>query len=282
MSVSVNPQFRLPSRRILVHGVDFSGAADAGSKVWLATGAIVEGVLKLEHLCRVKDLHGSSTSRDQCLSALRHLITSRPGCAFGLDFPFGLPRLLLGKENWETFVLAFGSRYPDPDQFREACLTAADGRELRRLTDQESRTPFSAYNIRLYRQTYFGIRDVLAPLVRGQAACILPMQSASPRGPWVLEVCPASTLKQAGLYSPYKRRGEEHAAVRARIFDGIREKTSLLVKAPELRSKILDDPRGDALDAVIAMLATARALRNLADPPVPLTEIHALEGYVYV
>jgi hypothetical protein len=267
-----------------VHGVDFSGAIDAGSKVWVAIGALVEGTLELEHVCPGKDLHESGTTRDQCLSALQHFIASRPGSALGLDFPFGLPAPLVEEENWGKFVLTFGNRYLDPKQFREACRKAVCGKELKRQTDQERQTPFSPYNLRLYKQTYFGIRDVLAPLVKDQAACILPMQSASPHKPWVLEVCPASTLKQAGLYLHYKDKGkkEKHADDRALIFEKMRESASLLVKAPELRSRVVDDPRGDALDAVIAMLATARALRNLANSPVVLPEAYALEGYVYV
>jgi hypothetical protein len=112
------------------------------------------------------------------------------------------------------------------------------------------------------------------------------MQSALPRRPWIFEVCPASTLKQVGLYSEYKdkskNRSKEHAAARARIFDRMAKHASLLVKEPELRRMVVDDYRGDALDAVIAMLATARALRNLADSPVALAEAYALEGHVYV
>lgn len=271
---------------MLVHGVDFSGARDAGSKVWIATGAIVGGALRLEHLYPAAALPASGRDRDQCLLALRRLIISRPSCAFGFDFPFGLPRLLVDEKNWERFVLSFGIRYPSPEEFRKACRATANGYELRRVTDQDSKTPFSPYNIRLYRQTYFGIRDVLAPLVRDQTACIIPMQSALPRKPWVFEVCPASTLKQADLYSKYKdkskTRSKEHAADRARIFDRMAEYASLLLKKSELRRIAVDDYRGDALDAVIAMLATARALRDLADFPVTLAGAYALEGHVYV
>jgi hypothetical protein len=89
-------------------------------------------------------------------------------------FPFGLPCVLVEVNRWEEFVLSFSNRYPGPKEFRDICWIAAGNRELKRDTDKVSQTPFSLYNRRLYRQTYYGIRDVLAPLARNQLACVLP------------------------------------------------------------------------------------------------------------
>jgi hypothetical protein len=152
---------------------------------------------------------------------------------------------------------------------------------LKRVTDRESHTPFSPYNIRLYRQTYFGIRDLLASLVQDGMANVLPMQTASPDKPWVLEICPASTLKREYLYWPYKGKSREHREARARIFGAIEQMAPLSV--PEaLRSVILDDPGGDALDSVVAAVAVFRALRNPAGVLAVGNSVYNLEGYVYV
>ena len=251
-------------------------------KIWIASGAIVGDVLRLEDCRRAEVLPGSGRDRDRCLAALRHFISTQEACAVGLDFPFGLPSALVEANSWEQFVLSFGDRYSSAEQFKETCRAAARGRELRRVTDQESQTPLSPYNLRLYRQTYFGIRDVLAPLVRDRLACILPMQSAAPGRPWIFEVCPASTLKAVDLYLPYKGRGRERDVARARVLQRIEEIGALLVPASTLRSTILGDRQGDALDSVIAASATFSALRNLARSSVRRTEAYALEGYVYV
>lgn len=270
----------LPSK---VYGVDFSGAKKAGSKIWIASALIVRDVLKIEDCFQAKDLSGSGTERDSCLQALCHFISSQKTCAFGLDFPFSLPSKLVEANKWEEFILSFSNRYPGPEEFRGTCLVAADNRELRRDTDKLSHTPFSPYNLRLYRQTYYGIRNVLVPLVRDQLVYVMPMQSTLPGKPWLFEVCPASTLKSINLYLlPYKRADKESRLNRARIIEGVVETGAILIDSSALRSKIIDDRNGDALDSVIAAFAMFRAFSNLSPSPVPETDPYKLEGYVYV
>jgi hypothetical protein len=270
----------LPSK---VCGVDFSGAKKAGNKIWVTSALIVEEVLKIEDCFQAKDLPSSAAERDSCLQALCHFISSQKACAFGLDFPFGLPNKVIKANGWEEFVLSFSNYYLDPEQFREICWAAAGNCEQRRDTDRTSQTPFSPYNRRLYRQTYYGIRDVLAPLVRHQFACVLPMQRNSSGRPWLFEVCPASTLKSINLYLlPYKRANKESTLNRARIISEVVETGAILIDSSALRSKIIDDRNGDALDSVIAAFATFRALGKPACFVVPRTSTYALEGYIYV
>jgi hypothetical protein len=183
-----------------IFGVDFSGATDAGKKVWIACGVNEGTRLCIVECMRGDTLPGSAAGRERCLAALRDLIAAESACAFGLDFPFGLPRVLVAQADWKDFILSFPTMYPDAEAFRQACRSAAEGREHRRLTDRQSRTPFSPYNLRLYRQTYFGLREVLYPLVRDRQAAVLPMQRPCRDKAWVLEICPASTLKREGLY----------------------------------------------------------------------------------
>lgn len=108
------------------------------------------------------------------------------------------------------------------------------------------------------------------------------MQGTSPSKPWVLDVCPASTLKQEGLYMSYKGKTDAHRMARARILESLEEASHLVIATQATRSLILDDHGGDALDSVIAACATCRALCNPALLTVEREEVYALEGRVYV
>jgi hypothetical protein len=265
-----------------VYGIDFSGARDAGKKIWIAAGSVVDGTLQIHDCYRAEALPNSGRGRDRCLAALRELVAAEKTAVFGFDFPFGLPQELATEPDWETFALAFPARYRDAEAFRRECQVTAGGRELRRRTDWESRTPFSPYNLRLYRQTFYGIRDLLHPLVRDRVASVLPMQRPAPDRPWVLEICPASTVKREGLPTSYKGKASGSRRAARETILGTLEGTGALVVEPEtLRTLILDDRGGDALDSVIAAYAVTRALR---EPAGLVTEEHdyRIEGYVYV
>ena len=264
-----------------IYGVDFSGGANAGKKIWIASGCVENGALRIDECRRAQDLPGSGADRDPALAALRAFIAAQPDSAIGLDFPFSLPRALLGEDGWPRFVESFPERFPTPESFRAACRAASGGAELKRVTDLECRTPFSPYNLRLYRQTYYGLRDVLGPLARRRRVCVLPMQPARPGRPWLLEICPASTLKRANLYGAYKGKTPRHRSMRARILGWLRTEGGLSLAPAATRSAILADADGDALDSVIAAWATFRAAREVDHRVLRRNGTYALEGYVY-
>jgi len=268
-----------------IYGVDFSGALDAGNKIWVAKGSIRANALRIETCCRARDLPGSGSHRDSCLAALVELVRKEEACVIGLDFPFGLPRNLVEESNWDEFVLSFPDRHPGPDRFRARCRATSRRPELKRLTDRKSKTPFSVYNLRLFKQTYFGIRNVLFPVVSQRLGCVLPMQEPVPDIPWIVEVCPASTLKQWDMKGSYKRRTADHCRMRLRILDKIKSTGLLSIPSADLQSRITDNWQGDALDSVIAAFATFRALRDLASLPNRESAnypTYAVEGYVVV
>jgi hypothetical protein len=266
--------------RPLVCGIDFSGARDAGERIWIARANIGEETLDVVDLFQAKSLPGSGRERGLSHRALAAFIGDQEDGIFGLDFPFSLPRDLVYGKTWEEFVLTFEKAFKSPEDFRELCLSEASGRELKRSTDIVSRTPFSPYNLRLYRQTYFGIRDVLATLVRDYTARILPMQQPLDGKAWVVEICPASTLKRENLSTPYKGSAEVRRTARINILQAIEKRLQVRVTASVTRSKIAEDCGGDALDSVIAALATFRSFRNAfaLDASCP----YDIEGWVYV
>jgi hypothetical protein len=267
-----------------VLGLDFSGARRAERKIWLAT-ALAEGErLRVTDVRRAADLPGSGPGRELSLRALvDHLCDAAGrlgGFAAGFDFPFGLHRSLVPDRDFGAFLRAFPGRYPTAEAFLAACRAAGRETELRRDCDAEARTPFVPHNLRLYRQTYHGIRDVLLPLAERAGACVLPQQGPLPGRPWLLETCPASALKREGRARPYKGRTPAHRAARAGHLAWL-EGAGMIVVDKTLRGLALEDAEGDALDSLIAAWITHRALASAQALLPPLSAAHRIEGYVY-
>lgn len=240
-------------------GIDFSGSATAGRSIWIATGTKSKcekeggATITVEDCLRAEALSGSGRNRERSHAALQAFIEKQKDAVIGIDFPFGLPRSLVNEDSWERFIYRFPDRFSSPRHFREVCFQIAGNYELKRKADEDCKAPFSPYNLRVYRQTYYGIRDVLYPLLNKGTACILPMQKSFWGLPWVVEVCPASTLKAADRYSSYKGKGENKYQNRLDILQYLEKTAGLTFPDPGLREKILQDPGGDALDSVIAL-----------------------------
>ena len=266
-----------------IYGIDFSGAQDAGNKIWIAMGIPDGEGLLIQECFKARDLPNSGRALKGCLPAVVNLVKCHPTAVFGLDFPFGLPASLVQGNIWEEFILAFPTRFKDPDDFKEMCFAAAGDRELRRQTDNEANTPFSPYNLRIYKQTYYGIREILTPLVRNTQACVLPMQKPSIGKPWILEICPASTLKDLDLYQKYKyrKKKDDCPEVRSEILKEIEKQGPLGFQDKGIRETVIKDRNGDAQDSVIAAFTTFRAVKGGL---IPGNEngAYMIEGYVYI
>jgi hypothetical protein len=260
-------------------GVDFSGGAQAGRKIWIAAGRVEDNRLLIDECVRGVALPDSSRDRAQCLAALRAFIRSAGDALIGFDFPLSLPRQLIAEKQWTPFIRSFPARYGTPQDFRRACFTAAHDRELKRVTDVETKTPFSPYNLRLHRQTYFGLRDVISPLVRDRSVCVLPLQPARSDVPRLIEICPASTLKRMELYFPYKGKAIEQREARALIWRSLQREGLNL--AGRLKPIVLADPEGDALDSIIAAWATYQVRTAIARGFDRAKPEYRIEGYVY-
>lgn len=250
--------------------------------MWVTCGTVEDEGLRINWVRPCAELEGSGRRRDECLPALRRFIQSHSEAVFGLDFPFGLPRPLVREPGWLQFVENFPDTHPTPEAFRTRCRQAIPGVELKRRTDRETRTPFSAYNLRLYRQTWFGIRHLLHPLVTRAEAKALPMQDPTEGCAWLLEICPASTLKRESLYAPYKKDKGRHRTERGWILGQVLTRADLRLDSAVVRAAIVDDTGGDALDSVVAAWATFRALRSDMRGSASESDDYRLEGMVYV
>jgi hypothetical protein len=151
--------------------------------------------------------------------------------------------------------------------------------ELKRLTDVEVKAPFSIYNLWVYKQTYFGIRDVLRPLVTEEKACAVPMQEPEFEKPWLMEICPASTLKSEDLYIGYKGRTEKEEKKREYILSKLIENGITISEDTE--EKIIKNKDGDALDSFVAAYATYRSILKMNDIIGKLPGIYLREGYTF-
>ena len=84
-----------------IYGINFSGAQDAGKKIWIAERVVKTDSLLIEDCFRARDLKDSGNELGICLPALKGFIKENQDAAFGLDFPFGLPYVLVEQESWK-------------------------------------------------------------------------------------------------------------------------------------------------------------------------------------
>ncbi|SFL02037.1 Protein of unknown function [Halogranum rubrum] len=286
--------FEPPTR---VYGVDFSGAADAGHSIWVSEGVVDdvevdedEGLtgrgLRIVDCRPATEWFDESADREEILPALAAFLGELGGgVAVGLDFPFGLPNQLVNVDTWETFLYRFPGCFSSPDDLRQRCTERAellgDGQksQLFRATDKPL-SALSPYDLRLQSQTFYGIRDVLRPLVISDSVRVHPMQRPSPEKPSLLEVYPAGVLDELGLHhTKYKDGSEEGRTRREEILTGLAD-AGITIDG-DVRQRAITDDDGDALDAIVAAVGT---YRNTRDPSTLYTtdECRAIEGYIYV
>ncbi len=257
-------------------GIDFSGARDAGSKIWIAVARRSEGPLEIEACLPAKGLPGGTKEPQAAIAALAKFIVAEPDTIAGCDFPFSLPAELVHEPSWRSFALGFRRRFVDPLSFHDQCHRATGGVEVKRRTDREDKTPFNSFNLRLYRQTWWGIGHLLAPLVASDAARVWPQMDRRAGKPLLVEVCAACSLIRLDLYPSYKGPTRRHHAARRAILDHLIDRKFLLPPKRAMRMLLLGNQGGDALDSVIGAIAVNRcALAHKRD------RIDRIEGRVY-
>jgi hypothetical protein len=278
------------SRFQIVYGVDFSGAKLAGHNTWIASAAVRRNRLSLRDL-RSLESHSTHADREPALAALVEAITASDDALWAMDFPFALPiEVMPAKTNWRDQLAqmlrwrkgayAMGLRCVDRAKKHNGSL------HIRRQTDSEQKTPFDCYHYRIIYQTYHGMRDVLLPLSRDRHTAVLPFDYRRLRTAKraVIESCPGSTLRRLGLpYNNYKQpTGGPLTRIRRRTRRTILSALDQWIDVPPtLRHRIMRNPGGDALDAVLAAVGAAFRWDTLNHREIAAHRRYRLEGYVY-
>ena len=282
------------------YGVDFSGAKLAGRNIWVAGLVPGRRRLRLVSVDRLHTLAGTA-ERTAAHAHLADLILSSQSALWGMDFPFGLPRELFPPRSswasqfeflrgWDDEAYACGLEFVRrarglcPDTSGTPHRTAL---HCRRLTDVEARAPFDTFHYRLIYQTFFGMRDVIGRLRLDPTTAVLPFQyrKLPTAERVVVECCPSSVLKRLGLsHQNYKQpAGGPLSAIRRRtrhaILDWLRTE---VVIPPTLERRMMRNPGGDALDAVIAGVGAARAVAAADHASIRRHPRYRHEGRMYV
>lgn len=258
-----------------VYGVDFSGARRAGDSTYLAEATADGDVLRVESVAAAPSRLGTDAARESVLPALRSFVAEAgPRAAFGLDFSFGLPAFLLDAAHvadWDAFVRWFPDGFADPSAFADWAGSVAADRDgdrtyYRRETDRRVGAT-SPYHFFVKAQTFYGVRDVLKPLVTDGSVRVLPMHAPDPATPWVLEAYPAATLERLGGHRErYKTADAAGRRRRAANLDALESAGATapgtVTVAPDVRTAAVDDADGDALDAVVAAVAAWHHTRD--------------------
>jgi hypothetical protein len=272
-------------------GVDFSGAKQAGDFIWVAELAPTRRGFSLTSLQSLTTLSGSS-ERAVALSHLVDRVLATEQALWGFDFPFGFPVELFPHGTAWSDQFAFLEGWED-DAYGCGleCVRRATRlfrrKHIMRTSDTEARTPFDSFHYRLIYQTLFGMRDVVNPLRLTRGTAVLPFQyrKLARAKRVVVECCPGSVLKRvkvphqnykqpAGGPLTRKRRLTRHA-----ILDWLGGEVRI---NDRFRKVMMRNPGGDAMDAVIAAVGTARAMATADHRAIARHPRYPHEGHVYV
>jgi hypothetical protein len=249
---------------VLLHGVDFSGADSGGlAKIRAVTrdlGDLRKPVASMGRMDRRGLVRAILASRDD---GREHF--------WRVDAPMGIPAEIAREfgvgPGWievARWMQSLGS----PRLWRSE-VRGLTRREPRRACDVAMSTPMSPLNLRVFKQTWTFVCEVLLPLAEAgvRVAPCVPAESRVT----VTEGCPSSVLHRHGWpRRGYKGAGEPPRRVRAEILRLLRE-TGVAVPDP-LADEAVRDEEGDLLDALL-----------LTDPPVAceVPAVAMIEGWVH-
>ncbi|WP_169719006.1 DUF429 domain-containing protein [Haloplanus natans] len=259
---------------ITVYGIDFSGSKSPGQKIWITEASMTgtpDNHLQVETVQSAADRF-EATYRDEILAALRDLIRRTETAVFGLDFPFSLPQSTTGVDHWDEFLHRFANTFAGEEVEAYPGAYASNGRSKRetdfRFGGQSPMSPQVQY------QVFYGLRDVLHPLVADDAVRVVPMQRRDPMKPTLLEVYPAATFGVERLYrTGYKDNSQQSRRRRRVNAEGLQAHEKMSIKDEDVERASHSD---DALDSLCAAFAVRRALSDGV-----AREGRAIEGHIY-
>ncbi|WP_081909178.1 DUF429 domain-containing protein [Haloferax prahovense] len=257
-----------------VYGIDFSGSKSPSQKIWITEASLTDSSdqhLHVQDVSAAAELF-SATHRSEVLTELRDLIRRSDAAVIGLDFPFSLSQSSISTEDWEDFLEGFASNFNNQDIDAYPGPYESD-EESRRETDfrfggQSPMSPQVRY------QVFYGLRDVLHPLVTDDEVRVLPMQNRDSTKPSVLEVYPAATFGAERLYRIGYKENTKQSQDRRRVnAEGLQSHENLSIEDDLVEKAIQSD---DALDSLCAAFAVSRAIREGLN-----REQKSVEGHIF-
>ncbi|MBL9140840.1 MAG: hypothetical protein JNK53_03135 [Phycisphaerae bacterium] len=229
---------------IVVHGVDFSGADSGGA----AKIRVIErdlGTPRAEVVAR------GQLDRKSLVRAIQASNGDGRAHLWRIDAPSGLPLSMATElaqpEDWKSiaqWMLECGA----PRQWRSR-VRQTTRREPRRTCDQAMSTPMAPMNLRVFKQTWTFVCEVLLPLAESGVG-IEPMLPVRGARVVVCEGCPASVLACKGWAKRgYKGPGDPPVQARAEIVRHLRHDGMNI--PPALADQAISDVEGDVVDALL-------------------------------
>ena len=227
---------------VIRHGVDFSGADSGGSaKIVIATLRPGEPATIRRRVDRIglrRAILDSAESTD------RHV--------WRLDAPFSLPSIVLERHGieHEWHALARWMEGFDSARSWRRALRAVSRKEPRRTCDWAARAPMSPMNLRVFKQTWTMISEILLPLADAGVHIAPVHVTDSPA--IVSEACPASVLAFRGLpVRGYKGASEANAERRGDLCRLLVEGGVPVTRRDE--EAAIRDIEGDIVDALLLL-----------------------------
>lgn len=263
-------------------GIDFSGGKDAAKKIWITKARLRKKTIIIEEVYPIAKKQGNKDqlkNREDALKRLVNLLEEEKEIAIvGMDFPFSVNyNRKLKPSTWKAFVLKLATKYKNEDEFRAELFKLYNNKEEKRNTDIIAKSPFSPINRRMYKQTYYGITQVIVPLLISKKFLFLPFHKYQDHKSCIIEICPASFLKKHNKYKSYKgkKSDSEKKTRRAEIIEYLKKyylKYSLEI-SPKYSQIIIDDAEGDALDSLLAVFCILEANQHKTK--------NDFEGHIY-
>ena len=261
-----------------IYGIDWSGGVSAGDKIWIATLDPTSRTV-LDVTRPWQGLGPKEAARE-----VANWINCLEEGWVGIDAPFGLAKqdrdALIGVVEAEPRLWSrrFVKRYVDAKAF----LAALAERQLigrhRRLTDNETRSPFAPTLKQMAYQTHTASR--LLCHVDERRVRILPWDRDSVADVTLIETCPAVLLKALGLSNQGYKLKPGSAAQRRLLLAEVRRRLDWKVD-DRIARLVEEDKEGDVLDAILCAMATARVAAT-DDEDRPGVAMALEEGWIYV
>lgn len=259
------PRVPMPQRGVVI-GFSWSGAEGAGNQILAAEVECEPGRARLIKVWRpFQDAPGRTGVRERFPDWMAEESRWAEGrLLIGVDFPLSLAETHLRQlgllrqalRGPATLGRGLEERFrPRGADYTEAAdaFKAALGKDRLRVADCYRASPQAPTGPRAYRATFFG----LCTLAGLEAACP-PWDPPQPGKPTIAEVLPAHVARVLGGTCAWRDDEVDRASVRAAALRTLRNAAKLEFEM-EQAAQIVEDPDGDALEAVLAAVGAAAA-----------------------